>query len=143
MALNVRAEWPAGGADEFWYRDTLSTPPLKVTTQRLTRYRIMDYGDWIFTDEISGLTGRPLSGFLALIFKVLGEGSIVQSRMAVADDGMQVIVATAKKWFVTKTPTLTVPPNGKAIENIPPDRPDLLKIEEMLRQDVEIEYEEW
>ena len=64
-------------------------------------YRLLDFGDMIAYDRVQGLTGRPTSGILGLLFRNIGEGRVVASRMAISHDGLQVSRAKAKKAFFT------------------------------------------
>ena len=130
LAVNVRIWWEdqPGKPDRYSYMDTLSTPHLKVTNQRVMTYRLLDFGNWVAYDEIKGLTGRPTSGILGFLFRIIGEGRILQTRMAISKDGLQFNRATAKKGFIKRIDTVTVYPDGKMEKDIPPDRPDLLEI---------------
>ena len=92
LAVDVTISWPAapGAPSEYSYEDTQSTPHLKVTDKRVITYHLLDYGDMVVLDQIEGLTGRPTSGALGVLFSVLGEGRIVEYRMVVMPDGLQV-----------------------------------------------------
>ena len=142
LAANVTIWWngESGGPTQYSYRDTLSTPHLKVTNHRVITYRLLDFGDMIAYDRVQGLTGRPTSGILGLLFRIIGEGHVVASRMAISHDGLQVSRAEAKKAFMGVTATVTVYPDGRTEKDVPADRPDLLAIEERLKQPIEINY---
>ncbi|MCE2431396.1 MAG: hypothetical protein J4F29_00500 [Candidatus Latescibacteria bacterium] len=142
LAVNVRVWWKdqPGKPDRYSYLDTLSTPNLKVTNQRVMTYRLLDFGDWVIYDEIEGLTGRPTSGILGFLFRIIGEGRIVQTRMAISKDGFQINRATAKKGFIKRIDTVTVYPDGKMEKDVPPGRPDLLELTNLITQPLEIEY---
>ena len=144
LAVNVRVWWKdqPGKPDRYSYLDTLSTPNLKVTNQRVMTYRLLDFGDWVIYDEIEGLTGRPTSGILGFLFRIIGEGRIVQTRMAISKDGLQINRATAKKGFIKRIDTVTVYPDGKMEKDVPPDQPDLLEIANRITQPLDIEYAE-
>ncbi len=144
LAVNVRVWWKdqPGKPDRYSYLDTLSTPNLKVTNQRVMTYRLLDFGDWVIYDEIEGLTGRPTSGILGFLFRIIGEGRIVQTRMAISKDGLQINRATAKKGFIKRIDTVTVYPDGKMEKDVPPDQPDLLELTNQITQPLEIEYAE-
>ena len=144
LAVNVRVWWKdqPGKPDRYSYLDTLSTPNLKVTNQRVMTYRLLDFGDWVIYDEIEGLTGRPTSGILGFLFRIIGEGRIVQTRMAISKDGLQINRATAKKGFIKRIDTVTVYPDGKMEKDVPPDQPDLLELTNLITQPLEIEYAE-
>lgn len=142
LALNVMVWWvrTSDTADQYSYRDSLSTPQLNVTNKSVITYRLLDLGDVVVYDQIEGLTGRPTSGALGLLFRVMGEGSVQWSRMAIAQDGLQVARARAKKAFISVTSTMTVYPDGRTEKDVPPDRPDLAALEERLKAPMEVEY---
>ncbi len=142
LAVNVVIWWPkkAGGTARYSYQDTLSTPRLKVTNRRVMTYRLLDFGDRVVYDGIKGLTGRPTSGILGFLFRIIGEGRVVQSRMAISEDGLQVSRARAKKAFMGVTATVTVSPDGRTEKDVPEDRPDLMALEERLKRPLEIDY---
>ena len=142
LAANVRVWWKdqPGKPDRYSYRDTLSSPNLRVTNRQVISFRLLDFGDWIAYDEFDGVTARPTSGVLGILFRVLGESRILQTRMAVSKDGIQVMRATAKKGFVEKMTTVTVYPDGTMEKDVPPDRPDILELEKRIMQPLEIDY---
>ena len=144
LAINVRIWWKdqTGRPDQYSYLDTLSSPNVRVTNHRVMTYRLVDFGDWITYDEIEGVTGRPTSGILGFLFRIIGEGRILQSRMAISKDGLQISRATARKGFMEKTTTVTVYPDGKVEKDVPADRPDLLELEKRITQPLEIDYAE-
>ena len=144
LAVNVRISWEDGPGkpDRYSYLDTLSTPRFKVTNWQVITYRLLDFGDWAVYDEIEGITGRPKSGVLALLFRVIGEGRIAHSRMAIAKDGIQVSRTRAEKAFMEVTTTVTVHPDGTMEKDVPASRPDLLELERRLKQPLEIDYVE-
>jgi 4-hydroxybenzoate polyprenyltransferase len=133
LALNVVAGWK-GGAPRYTYEDRASHPALSVTHERVTSHRILDFGDRVHIADIRGISGRTLDGFLARIFSVFGNAQAVQSWLAIASDGLMVTVTTGRKGIFSATPTATVWPDGRAIEDLPPNRPDLAAIERKLRQ---------
>jgi hypothetical protein len=141
LALGVTISWPAvpGAPSEYSYEDTLSTPQVKVTNKRVITYRLLDLGDLVVFDRIEGLTGRPTTGALGLLFQLIGEGRIVEYRMAVAADGTQVSRGRARKALFEVASTLTVRPDGRTQKGVPPD-PRLAGIEERLKAPLEIRY---
>jgi hypothetical protein len=141
MALRVTISWPAGPGvpDEYSYEDTLSTPHLKVTNKRVITYGLLDYGDMIVFDGMEGLTGRPTSGALGVLFQVLGDGHIVEYRMAITADGRQISRGRARKAFFEVAPTLTVSPDGTAQKGIPDD-PAARAVAARLDMPIEIRY---
>jgi hypothetical protein len=142
QALRVTISWPAapGAASEYSYEDTVSTPHLKVTNKRVIEYQLLDFGDEVVFDEIEGLFGRPTSGALGLLFQVLGEGRVVQYRMAFAPDGTLVSRGRARKAFFEIATTVTVQPDGRSEKGVPPD-PRLVALEERLKRPLEIRYQ--
>jgi hypothetical protein len=147
QALNVLLWWPeeSGAKSKYSYRDTLSTPQLKVTNHRVITYRLINFGNRFFFDDIEGLTGRPTTGLLGLLFKIIGEGRVVKTGMTISDDGLLVLRGTAKKGLSGVTTTATVAPNGKSEKDVPKNRPDLKALERMLETHFEIDYRpfEW
>ncbi|MGH7504319.1 MAG: hypothetical protein ACRELX_01655, partial [Longimicrobiales bacterium] len=141
IALAVRIEWPPapGAPGEYSYEDTLSIPKVRVTSQRVVEYRLLEFGDMIVYDRMEGLSGRPTSGLLGIIFAILGDASVVESRIAVSANGFQVVRARAKKVF-TKTSIATFDPNGIGVEGIPPGRPDLRVLEAALEMPLRMRY---
>ncbi len=142
LALNVVIWWPKrpGGSSRYSYRDTLSTPELKVTNRRLITYRLLDFGDMVVYDDVHGLTGRPTSGALGILFRIIGEGRVVRSRMAISSDGLQISRARAKKAFIGVSTTVTVYPDGRTEKDVPPDRADLAAIEARIKEPLEMDY---
>jgi hypothetical protein len=91
-------------------------------------------------DQIKGLTGRPNSGALGLLFKIIGEGRVLEYRMALAADGTQVSRGRAKKGFFEVSSTVTVAPDGRAEKDVPATRPDLQALDRRLQEPLEIRY---
>jgi hypothetical protein len=143
LAVNVRIAWEArpGAPASYSYDDLRSTPTLRVTSERVISYRLLDFGDMIVFDEVSGLKGRPTSGPLGVLFDLIGEASLVESRMAVAPDGIQISRGRGKKGFLQATSTVTVYPDGRAEKGLPPNRPDLADVETRLKQPIGLVYE--
>lgn len=142
LGLNVRIEWPEarGGPTEYSYEDTLSTPQLKVTNKRVMSYRLLDFGHMVVFGEIEGLMGRPTTGVLGVLFKVIGEGQVAENRMAVSPDGIQVARARCRKAFFEVNTTVTVYPDGRTDKDTPPGRPDLAALEARLKQPLRLRY---
>jgi hypothetical protein len=141
LAVNIRAWWPEGSnsPSSFSFTDTTAVPTLKVTSHREITYRLLEFDEMIVLDQIHGLSGRPVSGLLGALFAIIGEGSLKHSRMAVSDDGLQVVRGRAKKVFFVST-TVTVERDGRGTKGIPPERPDLAELEAMLKIPLKIEY---
>ena len=142
FAVNVKVTWPETETlpDKYSFEDTLSTPNLKVTNHRVITYRLLDFGDMIAVDQIRGLTGRPTTGLLGFLFRFIGEGRVVQSRMTVSKDGLLIARAHSKKGLFGVTTTVTVQPDGKMEKGLPAGRKDLRLLEKRLKERFEIEY---
>jgi len=141
LALDVTISWPAtaGAPSEYSYEDTQSTPHLEVTEKRVITYHLLDYGDMIVFDRMEGLYGRPTTGALGVLFAVLGQGRIVEYRMALLPDGRQVSRGRARKAFFEVSTTLTVRPDGRAEKGLPPD-PQFREVERRLNAPLEVRY---
>jgi hypothetical protein len=142
LAVNVCIWWPRGPGSprSYSYEDALSTPRLKVTNERVITYRLLDYGDATVFHDVEGLRGRPTTGILGLLFQVIGEGHMVENRMAVAADGLQVSRARARKLMIEVATTLTVYPDGRTEKDVPPGRTDLAALEARLKQPLELKH---
>lgn len=142
MAVNVQVSWPETSElpAKYSFEDTLSTPKLKVTNHRLITYRLLDFGDMIVYDDIKGLSGRPTSGMLGLLFRIIGEGRVVQSRMVLSEDGLQINRTKAKKGLFGVTATVTIQPDGRTEKDLPKDRPELVALEDKLKRHFKIRY---
>jgi hypothetical protein len=139
VAANVRIFWNAGPG-EYSYDDTLARPNLRVTQKRLITYRLLEYDDRRWYAEVSGLHGRPTTGPLGVLFRLIGEARVEESRSAFLPDGMQVVRGRASKWGIDKTETVTVWPDGHADKGLPPGRPDLLAVEARLQQPLAMRF---
>ncbi len=142
LAVNIKVFWSDNKKlpSKYSFQDTLSTPNLRVTNHRVITYRLLDFGDVIVYDDIQGLSGRPTTGILGFLFRVIGEGRVVQSRIAVSNDGLQINYAQAKKGLFCIKETVTVQPNGHTRKGLPEDRPDLLDLVERLKEPLKIKY---
>jgi hypothetical protein len=142
LAVNVKVSWPdsVGLPSKYSFEDTLATPKLNVTNHRVITYRLLDFGDMIVYDEIQGLTGRPTSGILGLLFRVIGEGEVSYSRITISDDGLQITRARAQKGPIVITETVTVQPDGKTEKGLPSGRRDLQALEKKLKRPLRIRY---
>jgi hypothetical protein len=141
-AANVCMWWAhrEGGPASYSYEDLLSTPHLKVTNERVITYRLLDYGDMTVFNEITGLRGRPTSGVLGVLFQVIGEGYVVESRVALARDGLQITRARARKMFIEVATTVTVAPDGRTEKDVPAGRSDLAPITARLEQPLRLRH---
>jgi hypothetical protein len=141
VALNVTISWPEepGAAREYSYEDLRSSPHLQVTDHRVIRYRLLDFGDEMAFTEMEGLSGRPTTGALGVLFQILGEGRIVEYRMAVAPDGVQVARGRVHKGFFDVATTVTVRPDGQSERGVSAD-PALRALEEKLERPLTLRY---
>ncbi len=141
LAMNVRISWPPGPRvpTSYSYRDTLSVPKLKVTSQQMITYRLVDFGDMVLYDEIKGVSGRPTSGLLGALFSILGEGNLVESRMTISSDGVQVLRARSKKLF-SVTAIATVQPDGRGEKGVPNGNVALATLKARLEEPLELVY---
>ena len=142
VAANVWILWAkgAGRPDQYSYDDTLSRPNLRVTQERLITYRLVEYEDQLWYAEVAGLRGRPTTGPLGVLFRLIGEARVEESRSAFLPDGTQVVRGRASKWGIDRTETVTLWSDGHADRGIPPGRPDLLALEKRLRQPLAIRF---
>ncbi|RMD90820.1 MAG: hypothetical protein D6813_08565 [Calditrichaeota bacterium] len=142
IAMNVKIWWCRGRRtpNQYSFYDTLAVPKLKVTNKRIITYRLLDFGDVIVYDDVHGLYGRPTSGILGFLFRLIGEGRAVQSRFIISKDGLQINRTHAKKGLFGVTSTVTIKPNGEAKKDLPPHRPDLKALEDKLKQPLKINY---
>jgi hypothetical protein len=141
---NVHLFWPEAGKDNsLSYEDLLSDPTLRVTLKSEIHYRLLDYGDQLWFAEVTGVHGRPTSGALGFLFDLLGEARVLETRSALSSDGLQIVRGSGRKLLVTRSSTLTIWPDGKAKKGIPEARPDLEKIEERLKQPLEVGFVPW
>ena len=142
LAISVVTWWPdsAGGPETYSYVDTLAQPSLRVTNHRVVSYRVLYFDDMVVYDDVQGISGRPLTGLLGLLFDVIGDGRAIQSRSALSRDGLQVTSSMVRKGFITLTPTATIYPDGHIVKDVPPNRHDLDAIAARLKRPLAIEY---
>ena len=141
QALNVL--WRSRSGTGYGYRDSLSRPQFEVKFDRAVSYRLLELEGMVVQDEFSGVSGRPATGALSVLFRLLGQARAVWSRSAVAADGWLVVRAKGRKGPFSRTATITVEPAGQADAGIPPDRPDLADLERRLKQRIEVVYRPW
>lgn len=115
LALNVLVAWDAkkNPKTHYTFEDTLATPRLRIRNNRVLSYRLLDFGDMIVYDELTGFYGRPTSGLLGLLFRMLGDGRITQSRLVQTEDGFLVAKTSAVKGPFRANPLTTIAPGGK------------------------------
>lgn len=145
LAVSVQVGWPESPdlPSQFSYEDTLSKPKLQVTNHRLIKQRLLYFGDLIVYDQVSGITGRPTTGLLSILFKVIGEGRVDWTRMVVADNGIQVARGGASKGPFSVTETFFVRPDGTGEKGLPAKTPEWLALDARLKQVPHIEYHAW
>ena len=141
QAINVL--WRSRRGTGYGYRDSLSRPEFEVHFDRAVSYRLLEFEGMVVQDEFSGVSGRPATGALSVLFRLLGQGRPVWSRSAVAADGWQVVRGKGRKGPFSKTATVTVEPAGTADAGVPVDRPDLADLERRLKQPIEVVYCPW
>lgn len=139
QALAVRVGWPArpDGAEFYTYSDTSSDPDVMLRQARDIRYLLLDFGDFVAYEQVDGVSGKPTSGGLGALFKLLGMGSLRSTRLAIAADGLQVNRTRVAKLF-TFTAIALVQPDGRAERGIPDQRSDLAALEELLDTPYEV-----
>jgi hypothetical protein len=139
VAANVWIFWK-GGPGEYSYDDTASRPNLRVTEKRMITYRLLEYDDRVWYAEVSGLHGRPTTGPLGVLFAVIGEARVEESRSTFLPDGLQIVRGRGSKWGIQRTATVTIWPDGHAEEGIPPGRSDALANAARLEEPLAIRF---
>jgi len=141
IAANVRLAWPdrPDRVRKFSMEDTLSVPKLKATNHQVITFRFLVFSDMTVLDDIEGISGRPLTGVLGAIFKIIGEGNAVFARFSISTDGRQVMRTKAKK-LISKTVTATINPDGSGQSGVPEGRPDMIALEGRLKEPLEFDY---
>ena len=121
IAVNVKAWWPKekGTAKSYVYVDEESDPVMWVRNKRIVTYRLLAFSDMIIADDMHGMHGRPKSGLLGLLFKVIGEGRAVYARMAVSSDGLMVARGQVRRGPVSLTTTVTIHQDGHVTSGVP------------------------
>lgn len=141
QALNVL--WRSRRGTGYGYRDSLSRPEFEVRFDRAVSYRLLEFEGMVVQDEFSGVSGRPATGALKLLFRLLGQARAVWTRSAIAEDGWQVVRGKGRKGPFSRTATVTVDPGGTADAGVPPGRPDLADLERRLKQPIALVYRPW
>ena len=141
LAANVRLSWPDRPDERrtFSFDDTLAVPKIRATNHQLMTFRFLVFSDMVVLDDIEGISGRPLSGVLGALFKIIGEGNAVFARFGISTDGRQVMRTKASK-LISKTVTATIDRDGSGHNGVPVDRTDMVVIETRLKQPLELEY---
>jgi hypothetical protein len=139
FAANVWIFWK-GGPDQYSYDDTQSRPNLRVTQKRLIRYRLVKYDGVVWYAEVSGLHGRPTTGPLGVLFALVGEARVEESRSTVLPDGLQIVRGRGSKWGMHRTATVTIWPDGHADKGVPAGRPDVVEAAARLEEPLAIRF---
>jgi len=142
QVVRVKVGWPEepGTPDRYTFTDTTTSPNLRITNRRQISYWLLDYGNFIVQDKIEGVQARPLGGALGTLFSIVGDGSAKQNRIAIAEDGLMVTYATAKKGPFRVQPLTLTYPDGTVETEFPPDRHDLLQLTYRVKLPLEVEY---
>ncbi len=141
-ALNVA--WRSRrGTPRYSYRDLLAQPVLEMSFERTVSYRLLELSGLVVLEDIEGISGRPVTGALALLFRLFGQARADWSRSALATDGWQVVVGQGRKGPFTRRATVTIAPDGRAEQGVPAGRADLAELESRLRQPLDVLYKPW
>jgi hypothetical protein len=142
QALNVR--WRSRrGTRQYSYRDPRSRPVIEMTFEETVSYRLLDLDGMVVLEQIRGVSGRPVTGPLSILFHLIGSARAVWSRSALAPDGWQVVVGQGRKGPIIRTATLTIQPDGQVDPAGSGRRTDLVALERRLRQPIDISYRPW
>ncbi len=140
--VRVKVGWPDDPEvpDRYTFTDTTTSPNLRITNRQRISYWLLDYGNFIVQDEIEGVQARPLGGALGTLFSIVGDGSAKQNRIAIAEDGLVVTYATAKKGPFKVQPLTLTYPDGTVETEFPPGRHDLLQLIYRVKLPLDVEY---
>jgi hypothetical protein len=134
LAANITLFWDSP-EKSFSYEDLDSIPPLKVIYERVITYRFLKYKDdnLVICDQIEGLKGKALKGFL----RIFGKAHMVQYRTLAVKNGPQYVLAEVRKfrWLFGSKTDLTITPEGETLEGVPE------KEKQRLRRKIKIQYE--
>ena len=139
QALAVAVRWPDEGPDHYEFEDTDASPNVLLRYQREVNYRLVRLPDRVLYDDVEGLSGRPTSGALGALFRMLGRASIQSSHFAVADDQTLVAYTRGRRLFPFST-LATVRPDGSTSRGVPEDRDDLEILGKRLSRLPDIRY---
>jgi hypothetical protein len=134
LAANITLFWDSS-EKSFSYKDLDSKPPLKVIYERVITYRFLKYKDdnLVVCDQIEGLKGKALKGFL----RIFGKVHMIQYRTVAVKDGPQYVLAEVRKfrWLFGSKTDLTITPEGETLKSVPE------KEKQKLRRKIRIQYE--
>jgi hypothetical protein len=139
QVLAVAVRWPDDGPGHYEYEDTDASPNVLLRYESEVNYRLVRLPDRVLYDDVEGLSGRPTSGALGALFRVLGRASIQSSHFAVADDQTLVAYTRGRRLFSFST-LATVRPDGSTSRGVPDDRDDLEAMGERLSRLPDIRY---
>ena len=144
LVLHVWSGWPEGGeaADEYTFLDTAASPDMEVTNEHCISYWLVDYGDLVLSDEISGLRGKPMQGALALAFKLVGSGRAEWSRSLITPDGSMLTYSRAARGPFAANLMTTTLASGHLVKGLPEDRPEWRPLEKRLKEPLKLKYPE-
>ena len=141
-ALNVR--WRSRrGTPEYSYRDQHSTPVLEMSFEQTVSYRLLELDGMVVLEQIEGISGRPTTGPLSLLFRLFGNARAVWSRSGLSRDGWQVLVGRGRKGPFARSATVTIRPDGRIDPDVPPERADLVALARRLRRPLDVVYRPW
>ncbi len=133
LAANITLFWDSP-EKSFSYKDLESKPPLKIIYERVITYRLLKYknDNLVVCDQIKGLKGKALKGFL----RIFGKAHMMQYRtLAVKDGPLYVLVEVRKfRWLFGPKTDLTITPDGETLEGVPE------KEKQRLRRKIKIQY---
>ncbi len=134
LAANITLFWDSP-KKSFSYKDLESKPPLKIIYQRVITYRFLKYKEdnLVVCDQIKGLKGKALKGFL----RIFGKAHMIQYRTLAVEDGPQYVLAEVRKfrWLFGPKTDLTITPDGETLEGVPEGE------KQRLRRKIKIQYE--
>ncbi len=134
LAANITLFWDSP-EKSFSYKDLESKPPLKIIYERIITYRFLKYKDdnLVVCDQIKGLKGKALKGFL----RIFGKVHMMQYRtLAVKDGPLYVLVEVRKfRWLFGSKTDLTITSDGETLKGVPE------KEKQRLRRKIKIQYE--
>ncbi len=134
IAANITLFWDSA-KQSVSYKDLDSKPPLMIIYNRVITYRLLKFRDdnLVVCDQINGLKGKALKGFL----RIFGKAHMTQYRAVAVKDGPQYVLAEVKKfrWLFGSRTDLTITPDGETLEGVPDN------IKQKLRRKINIQYE--
>ncbi len=134
LAANVTLFWDSQ-EKSFSYEDLDSTPPLQVIYERVITYRFLKYkyDNLVVCDQIRGLKGKALKGFL----RIFGKSQMTQYRTLAVKDGPQYVLVEVRKfrWLFGSKKDLTITPDGVTLDGVPE------REKQRLRRKIKLQYE--